>query len=662
MYSQYFGFREEPFADIADLRFFYPTPLYQKAYTTLLSGIREYKGFLLLTGEAGTGKTTILRRILRDLETPSHSLFFDSTSLTCTSIDDLLYFICAQLGMRDKGNSRVEKLRSFTAYLSTLASNGGTGVLVIDEAHHLSEDVLNGLRMIAPLDPKSERLLLQIVLVGQPELEVKLDQPKLRPIQQRIALRCELACFPDQEVSPYIHHRLAVVGCERRDLFSPEAIAQIAACAKGSPRLINIICDNALFLAHGKLQQTVSAAIVEEVVANLRLAPSRAYATLPEPTEQLPTPTNVSVNRQRADERILPLVLPWFPRLPGNVQTLLSILWLRFWRQLVALLFLALVLGLLVYGRRAPEFSQLTTRAPEARNSDLRRPGGTQEARRPPVIMGALPTGQTLAMQGGQTQRFTVEVKEAGEAEAVEVTWLLDGQRIAEGRTWLFTPLVTESDRRHTVTVTITDNKRRTIERQWTVAVARTVVLPLQITGVRPVGQELRVAEGQKVNFMVEMANAQPDLQYTWLLDGQEQARESTWTYEARRTNAEQQTVTVQVRGANRQVVERSWKISVRPVEHPPAITAALPANPTVTIGVGKRQSFTVEVHDPDSGDVLTTIWLLDGQEVARGRSWTFTPPRTDSGTQHIVTMTVSDRKGMTVERQWTVIVEKASQ
>ena len=93
MYTQYFGFREEPFADIADLRFFYSNPLCQKAHATLLSGIREYKGFLLLTGEAGTGKTTILRRVIKDLEASSHSLFFDSTSLTCTSIDDLLYFI-----------------------------------------------------------------------------------------------------------------------------------------------------------------------------------------------------------------------------------------------------------------------------------------------------------------------------------------------------------------------------------------------------------------------------------------------------------------------------------------------------------------------------------------------------------------------------------------
>src|SRR5262245_43032123 len=142
MYVEYFGFREEPFADTADQGFFYSNALCQKAYTMLLSGIREHKGFLLLTGEAGAGKTTILRRVIHDLESSIHPLFFDGTSLTCTSIDDLLSFICAQLGMQDNGNARVEKLSAFKEYLSTLAQNGETGVLVIDEAHLLSDEVL----------------------------------------------------------------------------------------------------------------------------------------------------------------------------------------------------------------------------------------------------------------------------------------------------------------------------------------------------------------------------------------------------------------------------------------------------------------------------------------------------------------------------------------
>ncbi|MBM4258753.1 MAG: hypothetical protein FJ147_22985 [Deltaproteobacteria bacterium] len=144
MYTEYFGFHEEPFADITDLRFFYTNAIYQRAYTTLLSGIREFKGFLLLTGEAGTGKTTVLRRVMQDLESAGHYLFFDSTSLTCSTIDDLLYFICAQLGLPKSGAGPAEKIRALTQYLTMLG--GGRKQLtaiVIDrsgEPLHKSRD------------------------------------------------------------------------------------------------------------------------------------------------------------------------------------------------------------------------------------------------------------------------------------------------------------------------------------------------------------------------------------------------------------------------------------------------------------------------------------------------------------------------------------------
>lgn len=563
MYTQYFGFREEPFADIADLRFFYANPRSQKAYTTLLSGIREYKGFLLLTGEAGTGKTTILRRVIKDLEASSHSLFFDSTSLTCTSIDDLLYFICAQLHMKGGGKGKAEKLQAFRKYLNTIASKGGTGVLVVDEAHHLSADVIGGLRMLAPLDAKSERLLLQIILVGPPELETKLDHPTLRPIQQRIALRCHVDRFGDQEVAHYIHHRLSVAGCERENIFAIEAIQHIATFSKGLPRLINIICDNALFLACGKSQPTVSADIIEEVVANLRLVPSRAPDLQLATAEQPPPPAVVSLNGHPPGT-VTPATITQSARsLTGKARAALAVPWWQVSRSMAAFLFLVLLCGLfLVYGRQ----------------------------------------------------------------ESVSPT------------------------------------RGRRIERQGAVEATRTAIPAPRIITAQPSGQEIRVAEQQQVTFLVNVSQPQTDLRYTWLLDGQEQGQENTWTYEARLAAGRQQIVTVQVRNPQNQTVERSWKIEVQSAGRSLVIAQALPTAQVLTLRAGKSQDFSIAIADSAATGSLTVVWLLDGQEVAHGQVWTLTPALTGINGQHRVTVTIRDSNGRTVEKQWTVTIENGPQ
>jgi general secretion pathway protein A len=508
MYIDYFGFREEPFADIADLRFFYTNAIYKKAYATLLSGIREHKGFLLLTGEAGTGKTTILRRVMQDLESAGHYLFFDSTRLTCSSIDDLLYFICTQLGLLSNGSGQAEKLHAFSTYLNTLGNNGGTGVLLIDEAHHLSEMVLGGLRMIMPLDIKSERLLLQIVLVGQPELEVKLEQPKLRPIHQRIALRCHLTPFPDQEVPRYIHHRLQVVGCERQDLFTPEAMQQIAVSSKGLPRLINIICDNALLLTHGKSQRVVSAAIVDEVIANLRLAPSPNGAPDADHTERSLTssvivPVQNFVPELPRHAQLSPILqqtaTPLFSRVKSN-----SVLYLA------AGFFLVLTLGFFIYRQQEDNAAWRVPPVPE--NEQLQPPQRRMRLARPNRALAI-----TQPAPSGQTATTPTEVVPQSE---------------------------TRAERRPSAP---------------------------QITRVQPSGQELRVTVGQALIFIVEVANLQPGLRYAWFLDGQEQGRGSTWTYAAQQVEGgRQRTVTVQISDAHRHVVERSWKIHIQNADRRP--------------------------------------------------------------------------------------------
>jgi len=375
-----------------------------------------------------------------------------------------------------------------------LGGAGGTGVLLLDEAHHLSDAVLGGLRMLAPLDLKSERLLLQIVLVGQPELEVKLEQPQLRPIHQRIALRCQLKPFPDDEVVHYIHHRLHTVGCERPDLFTPEALHHIAVSSRGLPRLINIICDNALLLAYGKSQPLVSAAIVNEVVANLRITPL-ANGTIP--SEQLHLslpPSMVAVQHSPSDmaagTQSLPVVIqppasPIAPITQAKRRTSLS---------LATGVVLALILGGVVYTRQATEVRPGVPAAEQGeqpqpqRQSRLARtnraasganvaptirtrqsPVGQAteaESKSPvPQITQAQPNGQELRVTDGQEVTFMVTV--ANPHAGLRYTWLLDGNEQSQGQTWPYKAVATDRGQPRIVTVRISDAYRHVVERSW---------------------------------------------------------------------------------------------------------------------------------------------------------------------------------------------------
>jgi general secretion pathway protein A len=259
------GFRVQPFNDIPDPRFFYANPVHDAAYATLLYGIQERKGFITLIGEAGTGKTTLLHMI-EGLEKPIRTALFNKTTLT---FDELLDCLCFDFDLPVKEGRRLEKIRALNAFLVTQFEEGGTGVLIIDEAHNLAVEVLENLRLLSNLE-KANQKLFQIVLAGQPELEQKLGLRELRHLKQRIAVRCWLDRLKAQDVEPYISHRLWVAGCERPDVFTPEAVRRVALYSQGIPRLINTICDNALHLACQTAQQTISAALVEEVARDLR--------------------------------------------------------------------------------------------------------------------------------------------------------------------------------------------------------------------------------------------------------------------------------------------------------------------------------------------------------------------------------------------------------
>ena len=267
MYNGYFGFRESPFSVTPDPRFFYTNPVYREAYAALRYGIEAKKGFILITGEVGTGKTTLLRKLLHELQDSVRSVFIFNTHLT---FPELLQATLHDLGLTPKETGKLTMLQQLYDYLIEQLKRGRTVAALIDEAQDLNDEVLEDLRLLSNLETDREKLL-QIVLVGQPELETKLDQAALRQLKQRIAVRCRLDPLKDEEVGPYIDFRLRVAGCAGKGLFHRHAVEQIACYSKGIPRLMNIICDNALLTAYAESKKTVSAEIIRQVARDLRI-------------------------------------------------------------------------------------------------------------------------------------------------------------------------------------------------------------------------------------------------------------------------------------------------------------------------------------------------------------------------------------------------------
>lgn len=269
MYNSYFGFPESPFNVTPDPRFFYTNPVYQEAFAALRYGIEAKKGFTVITGEVGTGKTTLLRKLMRNLGDTIHSVFIFNTLL---SFPELLQLILHDLSLAPRESSKVTMLQELNDYLIKQLKQGHVVSVLIDEAQNLSDEALEGLRLLSNLETDQDKLL-QIVLMGQPELKAKLDQPGLRQLKLRVAFQCQLAPLKDEETGPYIDFRLRAVGYTGKDLFQPDAVQQIAFYSQGIPRLINIICDNALLNAYAESKKIVSAHMIQEVGRDLRLGP-----------------------------------------------------------------------------------------------------------------------------------------------------------------------------------------------------------------------------------------------------------------------------------------------------------------------------------------------------------------------------------------------------
>jgi len=271
MYKEFFGLEDTPFTLTPDPRFIVFTPSYNEVLASLYYGLENAKGLIVLTGEVGTGKTTALRWILRRLDSSVLAAYVFNPRL---SIDEFYHHVTQMLNIKDWSN-KAELLQVMGKVLEERHRRGLRTVLIIDEAHELSDYVLEEIRLLMNFESDNAKHL-QIVLTGQPELREKLNQPNLRQLKQRVALRCKMHALPNvDEVERYITERLLIGGCDQPNIFTPGAIDFIFQCSEGIPRQINNICDNAMLAAYAAGEQIIGRQIIEEVADNLDLLPRK---------------------------------------------------------------------------------------------------------------------------------------------------------------------------------------------------------------------------------------------------------------------------------------------------------------------------------------------------------------------------------------------------
>lgn len=244
MYLEYYGLKENPFNVTSDPDFLYLSHTHKEALNHLLYGINQRKGFVEITGEIGAGKTTLCRALLKQLDSRTKtSLIFNSN----LPENQLLEAILNDFGIIPKRRSKVAYLRFLDNFLLEELNSNNNVVLIIDEAQNLRLSTLEMIRMLSNFETDKEKLL-QIILVGQPQLRDKLNSPSLQQLRQRISVRFHIKALEKDEILNYIQHRLNVAGTLENVNFSSEAIDLIFSYSKGIPRLINLICDKALLL------------------------------------------------------------------------------------------------------------------------------------------------------------------------------------------------------------------------------------------------------------------------------------------------------------------------------------------------------------------------------------------------------------------------------
>jgi len=262
MYKEFFGLRANPFNVNPDPRYLFLTRHTEEALACLTYGIQSRKGFVLLTGEVGTGKTTLINKLLEWLRLQQVATAFIFNSRL--NVPQFLDYMMADFGVTCDSRSKSQILLRLYNWLLDRYRAGETAVLIVDEAQNLSDEVLEEIRLLTNLETFTEKLL-QIVLVGQPELEHKLRQPHLRQLRQRLTLRAKTHPLTLDETHAYIAQRLRIAGCNGHTIFVPPAMDMIHRYAGGIPRVINLLCEHGLVSAFVDQQPTVSPEVVEAV-------------------------------------------------------------------------------------------------------------------------------------------------------------------------------------------------------------------------------------------------------------------------------------------------------------------------------------------------------------------------------------------------------------
>ncbi|MDD5432877.1 MAG: AAA family ATPase [Candidatus Omnitrophica bacterium] len=242
MYCNFYGLKERPFNITSDPSFFFSSLKHKEALAHLLYGVTQRRGIIVLTGEIGTGKTTICRFLLNQLEKNVKTAFILNPHFSETQ---LLEAIIKDFGISSKGKSRLALVSELNDFLLNESESGNNIVLIIDEAQNLKPPILEQIRLLSNLETEKEKLL-QVVLVGQPELNRKLDLYDLRQLRQRVMVRYHISPLDKLEIKDYIKHRINIAGGSNNIEFTEEAIDKISFFSGGTPRLINMICDRAL--------------------------------------------------------------------------------------------------------------------------------------------------------------------------------------------------------------------------------------------------------------------------------------------------------------------------------------------------------------------------------------------------------------------------------
>jgi type II secretory pathway predicted ATPase ExeA len=268
MYKHFFGLRANPFSANPDPRFLLMTRNTREVLACLNYGVQNRKGFMVLSGEVGTGKTTLLQKLLQSLKA-SHvaTAYVFNPRL---DVLGFLHFMMTDFGIRCESRDKSDMLLQLNQWLLSKFRSGETAALIVDEAQNLLPELLEEIRLLTNLETSSEKLL-QIVLAGQPELDVMLRQPQLRQLRQRILFRCRTFPLTPEEVQLYIQERIRLAGGDGVPIFTSDAVDAVVRFSQGVPRVVNLLCEHSLVTAFADQSRPVAGAIVEEVAREFEL-------------------------------------------------------------------------------------------------------------------------------------------------------------------------------------------------------------------------------------------------------------------------------------------------------------------------------------------------------------------------------------------------------